>query len=199
MQARAYATAFFSRVAAGMWLLAAGIWAARERVRGRLLRTAAPSGDRASGSQTGPGCRTASHRSPRQHPGRFDPRPDQRDGDHAAGTSRHRHGERAFQDSLRTRFEQKIVSFTSEEAPLRSASCSTSAAAWVTSWPRAGRLPRSFSRSANPQDEFFLVQFNDRPELVSALDPQHGRDHQSPGVHPGQGPDGIARRRCIWP
>ena len=57
----------------------------------------------------------------------------------------------------------------------RSASSSTPAAAWATSSQKSRQAVAQFFKTANPEDEFFLVQFNDRPELVAALHPQRWR------------------------
>ncbi len=61
--------------------------------------------------------------------------------------------------------EQEIVNFSTDEAPL------SLGVVFDASGSMGGKLQRSreavaqFMKSANPEDEFFLVQFNDRPEL----------------------------------
>ena len=67
--------------------------------------------------------------------------------------------------------EQDIAQFSSEDAPL------TVGVVFDTSGSMGNKLLKSrqavsqFMKTANPEDEFFLVQFNDRPELVVPLTP----------------------------
>ncbi len=62
--------------------------------------------------------------------------------------------------------EQKVTHFASEDAPL------SVGLVFDTSGSMGGKLDKSrqavaqFFKTANPEDEFFLVQFNDRPEMV---------------------------------
>ena len=64
------------------------------------------------------------------------------------------------------KIKQKIVSFGSEDAPL------TVGIVFDTSASMGNKLERSrlsvaeFFKTANPEDEAFLVEFNDRPQLV---------------------------------
>jgi Ca-activated chloride channel homolog len=51
-------------------------------------------------------------------------------------------------------------------SPFPSASSSISAAAWSTKFGKAKEAASQFFTTANPQDEFFLVSFNERAELV---------------------------------
>ena len=70
-----------------------------------------------------------------------------------------------FEDKV----EQKLVSFGSEDAPL------TIGIVFDTSGSMGPKLEKSriavaeFFKTANPEDEAFLVEFNDRPELVTPL------------------------------
>ena len=62
--------------------------------------------------------------------------------------------------------EQKIVHFGAEDAPLSMGivfDCSGSMGQKLT---KSRQAVSQFFKTANPQDEFFLVQFNDRPELA---------------------------------
>jgi len=65
--------------------------------------------------------------------------------------------------------KQKIVSFGSEDAPL------TVGIVFDTSGSMGAKLEKSrqsvaeFFKTANPEDEAFLVEFNDRPQLVTPL------------------------------
>src|ERR1700674_4633862 len=67
-----------------------------------------------------------------------------------------------FEDKI----EQEIVQFSSEDAPL------SVGIAFDTSGSMGAKLQKSrqavvqFMKTANPRDEFFLIQFSDRPEIV---------------------------------
>ena len=72
---------------------------------------------------------------------------------------------KVFEDKI----EQKLVSFGSEDAPL------SIGIVFDTSGSMGPKLEKSriavseFFKTANPEDEAFLVEFNDRPELVTPL------------------------------
>jgi Ca-activated chloride channel family protein len=73
---------------------------------------------------------------------------------------------------------QEIVTFGSEDVPLSVGvvfDCSGSMGAKLD---RARQAVSQFMRTANPEDEFFLVQFNDRPELTVPFT-SHPEDVQS--------------------
>jgi VWFA-related protein len=62
--------------------------------------------------------------------------------------------------------EQKVTHFASEDAPLSIGlvfDCSGSMGAKLQ---KSRQAAAQFFKTANPEDEFFLVQFNDRPELT---------------------------------
>jgi VWFA-related protein len=69
---------------------------------------------------------------------------------------------KVFEDKI----EQTIAQFSSEDAPL------SIGLVFDTSGSMGGKLQKSrqaavqFFKTANPEDEFFLIEFNDRPELV---------------------------------
>ena len=69
---------------------------------------------------------------------------------------------RLFEDNV----EQEITSFTSEDAPLSVGLVFDISGSMSNKIHRARQAAASFFRSANPEDEFFLVQFNDKPELT---------------------------------
>jgi Ca-activated chloride channel homolog len=72
---------------------------------------------------------------------------------------------RLFEDKV----EQRVSHFASEDAPLSIGlvfDCSGSMGAKLQ---KSRQAVAQFFKTANPQDEFFLVQFNDRPELVVKL------------------------------
>jgi VWFA-related protein len=65
--------------------------------------------------------------------------------------------------------EQKILQFSSEDAPLSVGlvfDCSGSMGAKLS---KSRQAAAQFFKTANPEDEFFLVQFADRPELVTGF------------------------------
>lgn len=67
-----------------------------------------------------------------------------------------------FEDKV----EQNITQFSSEDAPLSVGlvfDCSGSMGAKLS---KSRQAAAQFFKLANPEDEFFLVQFNDKPELV---------------------------------
>ncbi len=72
---------------------------------------------------------------------------------------------RLFEDKL----EQLVTQFSSEDAPLSVGLVFDTSGSMGTKMQKARQAAAQFFKTANPQDEFFLVQFNDRPELVSAF------------------------------
>ena len=69
---------------------------------------------------------------------------------------------RLFEEKI----EQKVTHFASEDAPLSIGlvfDCSGSMGAKLQ---KSRQAAAQFFKTANPEDEFFLVQFNDRPEMV---------------------------------
>jgi Ca-activated chloride channel family protein len=69
---------------------------------------------------------------------------------------------RIFED----RDEQTIASFGSEDAPLSLGIIFDASGSMGQKLTKSRQAVAQFFKTANPQDEFFLVQFNDRPELV---------------------------------
>ena len=55
-----------------------------------------------------------------------------------------------------------------------------------------------FFKTANPEDEFFLVEFNDRPELVVPFTAGHRRDPEPADVHAVQGHARRCWTACTW-
>jgi VWFA-related protein len=68
---------------------------------------------------------------------------------------------RLFEDKV----EQQIASFTSEEAPLSIGLVFDISGSMSNKVHKSRQAAAQFFKTANPQDEFFLVQFNERPEL----------------------------------
>jgi VWFA-related protein len=69
---------------------------------------------------------------------------------------------RLFEDKA----EQKITHFASEDAPLSVGLVFDTSGSMGSKMTKSRLAVSEFFKTANPEDEFFLVQFNDRPELV---------------------------------
>ena len=67
-----------------------------------------------------------------------------------------------FEDKV----EQKISQFASEDAPLSIGLVFDASGSMGSKLQKARQAAAQFFKTANPEDEFFLVQFNDRPELI---------------------------------
>jgi len=73
---------------------------------------------------------------------------------------------------------QEIVSFGSEDVPLSIGVVFDTSGSMGAKLERSRQAVAQFMRTANPEDEFFLVQFNDRPELTVPFT-SHPEDVQS--------------------
>jgi Ca-activated chloride channel homolog len=62
--------------------------------------------------------------------------------------------------------KQKIVSFASEDAPVSIGIIFDLSGSMSSKLIRARESILQFIKTANPQDEFFVIGFNDRPELI---------------------------------
>ena len=62
--------------------------------------------------------------------------------------------------------EQKIRSFASEDAPVSIGIIMDLSGSMTSKLVRARESILQFIKTANPQDEFFVIGFNDRPELI---------------------------------
>jgi Ca-activated chloride channel family protein len=62
--------------------------------------------------------------------------------------------------------EQKIRSFASEDAPVSIGIIFDLSGSMTSKLVRARESILQFIKTANPQDEFFVIGFNDRPELI---------------------------------
>ena len=161
MQARAYQTTFFFPVAAaGMWLLAAE--------------------EKDPGDPAGPQPRVAIEpRAAKPVPGAEAPATDRRSNIRVDSTlvqinvtvttplgqvvtGMEKEHFKIFEDKV----QQNIASFTSEEAPLSVGLVFDISGSMNNKLAKSRQAAKEFFKSANPQDEFFLVQFNERPELV---------------------------------
>ena len=70
---------------------------------------------------------------------------------------------RVFEDGT----EQEIVSFMSEDVPVSIGVIFDMSGSMADKIDKSRQAAVQFFRTANPQDEFFLVDFNDRAQLVS--------------------------------
>ncbi len=68
-----------------------------------------------------------------------------------------------FEDKV----EQSIVQFSSEDAPLSIGLVFDTSGSMGPKLQESRKAAAEFFKTANPEDEFFLVEFNDRPELVA--------------------------------
>jgi VWFA-related protein len=69
---------------------------------------------------------------------------------------------RLFEDKV----EQEIKQFSSEDAPLSVGIVFDTSGSMGSKLQKSRQAVAQFFKTANPEDEFFLVQFNDRPSLV---------------------------------
>lgn len=69
---------------------------------------------------------------------------------------------RLFEDEV----EQKITQFTSEDAPLSVGLLFDASGSMRNKIQKSSEAAAAFFRAANPEDEFFLIEFNERPKLV---------------------------------
>lgn len=66
-----------------------------------------------------------------------------------------------FEDKVK----QEIISFTSEDAPISVGIVFDASGSMGNKLSKSRQAVSQFLKTANPEDEFFLVQFNDRPQL----------------------------------
>jgi VWFA-related protein len=63
--------------------------------------------------------------------------------------------------------EQKVTHFASEDAPLSIGLVFDCSGSMGSKLQKSRQAAAQFFKTANPEDEFFLIQFNDRPELTT--------------------------------
>jgi len=68
-----------------------------------------------------------------------------------------------FEDKV----EQTILQFSSEDAPLSIGLVFDTSGSMGPKLQKSRQAAAQFFKTANPEDEFFLIEFNDRPELVT--------------------------------
>lgn len=81
---------------------------------------------------------------------------------------------KVFEDKV----EQEITQFSDEDAPLSMGIVFDNSGSMGSKLSKSRQAVRQVLNTANPEDEFFLVQFNDRPELTVPFTPEI-RDIQS--------------------
>ena len=69
---------------------------------------------------------------------------------------------KVFEDKI----EQSITQFSSEDAPLAVGIVFDTSGSMGAKLQKSRQAVAQFLKTANPEDEFFLIQFSDRPELV---------------------------------
>jgi len=72
---------------------------------------------------------------------------------------------RVFEDKI----EQKLVQFSNEDAPLAIGLVFDCSGSMGNKLEKSRQAVAQFFKTANPEDEFFLVEFNDNPTLVSGF------------------------------
>jgi Ca-activated chloride channel family protein len=72
---------------------------------------------------------------------------------------------RVFEDNV----EQELVTFSSEDVPISIGVIFDFSGSMANKVAKAREAALDFFKTANPQDEFFLVSFNERAELTSAF------------------------------
>jgi VWFA-related protein len=70
---------------------------------------------------------------------------------------------RLFEDKI----EQTVSQFSSEDAPLSVGLVFDISGSMGSKIQKARQAAAQFFKTANPEDEFFLIQFNDRPQMTS--------------------------------
>ena len=98
---------------------------------------------------------------------------------------------RLFEDKK----EQSISAFSSEDAPLSVGLVFDTSGSMGAKLQKSREAAAQFFKTANPEDEFFLVRFNDRPELAVAFTTDTEISRIGTDVHPIQGANRAARRR----
>ena len=72
---------------------------------------------------------------------------------------------------MRTKSSRKSASFSSEDAPISVGIVFDASGSMGQKLQKSRQAVAQFFKTANPEDEFFLIQFNDRPQLVVPFTP----------------------------
>ena len=92
--------------------------------------------------------------------------------------------------------QQAIRSFASEDAPVSIGIIFDLSGSMTSKLLRARESILQFIKTANPEDEFFVIGFNDRPELIEDFH-QFGRGHPGAAGHGAQRASHRAARRHL--
>jgi Ca-activated chloride channel homolog len=76
---------------------------------------------------------------------------------------------RVFEEKV----EQEIAHFAADDAPLAAGLVFDVSGSMGNKLRKSRQAAAQFFRSSNPEDEFFLVEFNERPQLVAPLTSNH--------------------------
>jgi len=72
---------------------------------------------------------------------------------------------------LEDKVDQEILQFSSEDAPMSVGIVFDTSGSMGSKLAKSREAVKQFMKTANPEDEFFLIQFNDRPEMVIPFTP----------------------------
>jgi Ca-activated chloride channel family protein len=72
---------------------------------------------------------------------------------------------------LEDKVDQEILQFSSEDAPMSVGIVFDTSGSMGSKLMKSREAVKQFMKTANPEDEFFLIQFNDRPEMVVPFTP----------------------------
>ena len=129
-----------------------------------------------------------------RHPLGCQPGPDSGDRHRSHESLRHGTRKRILQGIRGQETADHHAIFERRCAALGGSACSIAAAAWAPKLKESREAVAQFFKTANPEDEAFLVQFHDTADLVHGLHQQPGGDPEPPAVHQFQGHDGAAGR-----
>ena len=102
---------------------------------------------------------------------------------------------RVFEDNS----EQEIVRFSSEDVPISIGVIFDMSGSMTDKIEKSRLAAVQFFRTANPQDEFFLVEFQRSRATGQHLHRQRGRTPEPPDVHRGARRDRAVRRNLPGP
>ena len=95
--------------------------------------------------------------------------------------------------------EQSIESFSSEDAPMSVGVVFDTSGSMGNKLQRSRQAVAEFMKSANPEDEFLLVQFNDEAEMTVPFTANTEEVQNRLMFVQSKGRDGAAGRRSTWP
>ncbi len=90
------------------------------------------------------------------------------------------------------------MSFGSEDAPLSIGIVFDTSGSMGPKLEKSRQAVSEFFKTANPEDEAFLVEFNDRPELVTPFTHNLEEIQNRLTFTQSKGPHGAAGRHSAW-